>query len=540
MDLFMIVSILLYLGVIVLLAYTGFKRTHNSADFMLAGRQIHPVVMGLSYGATFISTSAIIGFGGTAAQFGMSLLWLTFLNIFFGVLIAFTFLGKRVRTMGQNLEARTFPELLGRRYQSRFMQIFAGAIMFVFMPVYAAAVLKGGVDFISQYFGLPFVPVLLVFTVLVSIYVLTGGMKGVMYAEAFQGCVMFCGMLFLIGWVYTRLGGVTEAHRALTELPQSAGVAEQVAGLTAIGFRGWTSMPAFGSTLWWTVVSTIIMGVGIGVLAQPQLAVRFMTVKNNRELNRAIVSGGVFILVTTGVSYVTGSLSNVIFFRDTGKVSLLAAGGSDYIIPRLINSYLPSWFGAVFLLTLLSAAMSTMSSQFHAMGTAIGVDVYQQVTGKTGHNIRTTRKGMIVGILLSAAVAWLTTFMDQSSFIIASGTSLFFGICASSFLPAYLAGLFSRTVTRRAAVASMVSGFASSLFWLLFVHQKNASNLQLCRLLTGKASIVLDTPLAKLAVVDPLVVALPVSALVLLAVGLAAKERDIADEHLNVCFADVK
>ena len=37
-------------------------------------------------------------------------------------------------------------------------------------------------------------------------------------------------------------------------------------------------MPEFGSPLWWTLVSTLIMGVGIGVLAQPQLAMRAMTV----------------------------------------------------------------------------------------------------------------------------------------------------------------------------------------------------------------------------------------------------------------------
>lgn len=50
---------------------------------MLAGRGVHPAIMALSYGAAFISTSAIIGFGGVAASLGMGLLWLVFMNIFF-------------------------------------------------------------------------------------------------------------------------------------------------------------------------------------------------------------------------------------------------------------------------------------------------------------------------------------------------------------------------------------------------------------------------------------------------------------------------
>ena len=40
--------------------------------------------MALSYGATFISASAIVGFGGVAATFGMGIQWLCLLNMFMG------------------------------------------------------------------------------------------------------------------------------------------------------------------------------------------------------------------------------------------------------------------------------------------------------------------------------------------------------------------------------------------------------------------------------------------------------------------------
>ena len=85
------VIVLIYLFIIGSLAYTGYRKTKDAADYMIAGRNIHPYVMALSYGATFISTSAIVGFGGAAAVFGMGILWLTFLNIFIGIFIAFVF-----------------------------------------------------------------------------------------------------------------------------------------------------------------------------------------------------------------------------------------------------------------------------------------------------------------------------------------------------------------------------------------------------------------------------------------------------------------
>ena len=97
------IVVVIYLFMIGYLGYYGYRKTKNALDYLVAGRNAHPVVMALSYGATFISTSAIVGFGGAAALYGMGLLWLTFLNIFVGIIIAFIVFGKRTRKIGHNL-----------------------------------------------------------------------------------------------------------------------------------------------------------------------------------------------------------------------------------------------------------------------------------------------------------------------------------------------------------------------------------------------------------------------------------------------------
>jgi len=121
-----IVVILLYLLATGYLGWLGWKGTRSASDFLVGGRSAHPIVMAVSYGATFISTAAIVGFGGVAGLFGMSLLWLTFLNIAVGIFIAFVVLGEPTRRIGHHLGAHTFPELLGLRYQSKAIQLFAG------------------------------------------------------------------------------------------------------------------------------------------------------------------------------------------------------------------------------------------------------------------------------------------------------------------------------------------------------------------------------------------------------------------------------
>ena len=70
-----VIITVLYLGVVALLGVLGYKNTKTTKDYLVGGRSIHPAVMALPYGATFISTSAIVGFGGNAGVFGFSLLW---------------------------------------------------------------------------------------------------------------------------------------------------------------------------------------------------------------------------------------------------------------------------------------------------------------------------------------------------------------------------------------------------------------------------------------------------------------------------------
>ncbi len=508
MNMFLLsLVIILYLIITGILGFIGFKSTKNSTDYLLAGRKMHPLIMALSYGATFISTSAIIGFGGAAAVYGMGIIWLTFLNIFAGIFLAFVLFGRKTRKMGHNLDAHTFPELLGKRYDSRFLQTAGGSLIFLAMPLYAGSVIIGGVQFVSQTLKINYEVALLFFVAVVALYVVMGGMRGVMYTDAFQGTLMFLGMVFLLGYTYYILGGPAKAHQSLTDM---APIAKEVFG--ANGHQGWTAMPKAFSPYWWQLVSTIVLGVGIGVLAQPQLTVRFMTVRSGHELNRAVLVGGIFIAAMTGVAFTVGALSNVFFMENGGQIALIAGGKkTDSIIPLFIDKALPGWFIAFFFVTLLAAAMSTLSSQFHSMGTAIGRDVIEQgLKIKPKNAVAVNRIAMGTGILLSTVIAYaLPKFYAGGTAIIATGTAIFFGLCAASFLPAYVGALYLKRASREAAVACFMTGVGVTLFWLFFVHAKESAPLGLCKALFGKPTL-----FPSLANVDPIVVSLPLSTLV--------------------------
>jgi SSS family solute:Na+ symporter len=518
------IVILIYLLLVFWCGWMAYKRTREVDDYMLAGRKIHPVILALSYGAAFISTAAIIGFGGVSATLGLGTLWLVFMNIAVGIFIAFALFGTRTRRMGVNLGAITFPELLGKRFQSRFIQGFSGALIGLFMPIYAGIVLIGGARFVETALGIDYDVAVLILTVMVAAYVITGGLLAVMYTDALQGGLMLMGMTILLILTYAKLGGVTEAHQALTNMAYL--VPENLA---AGGHNGWTAMPTFGSSIWWDMVSSIILGVGIGVLAQPQLAVRFMTVDSKKSLNRAVFVGGPFILLMAGVAYIVGALSNVYFFETRGVIALTAAGGNmDSIMPEYINSAMPEIFVVIFMVTLLAAAMSTMSSQFHTMGTAIGHDFYREflMKGKSGKTVTVTRLGISVTILASVILAYA---LPES--IVAKGTAIFFGLCAAAFLPVYAGALFWKRMTREGAIASLVVGTFSSLFWLTFVHAKEAVPLGISQALFGVDTVLSGT----WTLVDPLIVATPVAAIAAIVVSLLTKPTP--QEHIDSCYS---
>ena len=527
------IVIMLYLLIVVYLGYKGYKDTKNSSDYLLAGRRTSPAVMALSYGASFISTSAIVGFGGLAGVFGMSLLWLTFLTIFVGVFLAFVVFGKRTRIMGQNLNASTFAELLGNRFQSNLIRRFAASLILIFMPVYTAAVMIGAAKFIEGSLEVGYNAALLIMAVIVACYVFWGGMKAVMYSDAFQGLLMFAGMLFLMIWTYKNLGGVVSAHLQLTEVFSHPAVLEQTASLAKGGFQGWTSMPQIFSMYWWVVLSSVVMGVGIGTLAQPQLTVRFMTVKSTRDINRAIPVGGIFILVMTGVAFMVGALSNVYFFNATGKIAVAAAGGTDSIIPAFINTFMPGWFSSVFLVIIVSAAMSTLSAQFHTIGAAVGRDLISKNYDTEDHGMLSSKLGMLAGIILTIALAYFLPKIWDAAIGIATG--LFFGLFAGSFLPIYAGALYSRRMNKTTAVASMFSGFTASMLWMTFVHSKESVVFKISQLIFGKPFLFASN----LQYVDPILISLSVSAFVAIALTVVQKQEP-ESSHIQKCFDGIK
>jgi solute:Na+ symporter, SSS family len=511
---------IVFVAITLYLSYLGYKKTRDGDSFLLAGRNVNPIILGLSYGATFISTAAIVGFGGVAGTFGMGIIWLVVLNVGVGVLLAFIVFGHRVRRIGKQLSAVTFPDLMGKIYKSPFLRYSMAIVILVGMPLYSAAVLIGGARFVETTLDVNFDYALIALCLIVALYVAFGGMLAVMYADAFQALVMIIGMTAILFITYGLLGGVAEANTALTNLATDPGVPT---ALAAQGMTGWTSFPELLSQNWYFMVTTIIMGVGIGVLAQPQLVVRFMCAKDAKRLNRAIPIGGIFILLTTGVAYTVGALSNVYFWDEEGQLSRQIAGNTDTIMPLYINSSMPDLVIVFFMLTLLAAAMSTLSSLMHALASAAGTDLYcglsksklmptkyRSCDDKQTCSLTANRVAVAAMIIVTLIVAF---YMPND--IIAVATSMFMGLCASALLPLFAAGVFMKRPSALGAKLSLIVGTAAWFLWGMFVYTKYSVVFNVCEPIFGKITLGQEPWIW----IDPLFIAMPL-AIIALVIGI--------------------
>ena len=218
-------------------------------------------------------------------------------------------------------------------------------------------------------------------------------------------------------------------------------------------------------------------------------------------------------------------------YRQTGQLSIQAAGNNaDKIIPLFISAAMPLWFAYLFMITLLSAAMSTLSAQFHLQGTALGRDIYETLSKKTGgSSVMVARGGIVVAVFIAVILGFILP-----ANIIAVGTAMWFSLTAVAFLAMYVCALFWKRTTKQGAISGLIVGTVFTAFWFLFMNQKAAEALGVCKALTGKAVLITTMPWPT---VDPLVIGVPMAFLLTIVVSLLTQPP--TKELLDKCFKDV-
>jgi len=194
----------------------------------------------------------------------------------------------------------------------------------------------------------------------------------------------------------------------------------------------------------------------------------------------------------------------------------------QYILEVFNGIFGGDFFVCLFLLSLVCASISTISALMHTIGAAGGYDVYTLLVNrrtKSNKDSQSVRVNRIVTAVMMVLVVLYCYLMPKE--IIAKATSLFMGMTAAALLPAFVHGLYCKgTPDKMAALASIVVGTVSYLFWALFINSSMSVFMPICKWMTGNAVLFPNTWLA---FCDPMIVALPLSIIVFVVMRLVNK-----------------
>jgi len=489
----------LYIGIAI------WARAGSTKEFYVAGGGVHPIANGMATGAdwmsaaSFISMAGLIGF--SYQGYGGSVFLLGWTG---GYVLLAMCLAPYLRKFGKF----TVPEFIGDRYYSNTARIVAVVCLIIASITYVIGQMKGiGVAF-SRFLETSYEVGLTAGMVIVFIYAVLGGMKGITYTQIAQYVVLIFAYTIPAIFISFNLTGNPFPQLGLgSTLADGTYVLDKLNQVvTELGFAEYTTSTR-GSTLNMFVYTMSLM---IGTAGLPHVIIRFFTVPSVKDARRSAGWSLVFIaiLYTTAPAVAGMARLNLMstieptpgnylayderpqWFKNWETTGLLkyedknGDGRIQYSADKETNEMvkidndilvlanpeiakLPNWVIALVAAGGLAAALSTAAGLLLAISSAISHDLLKGVIRPSiseKNELNASRVAMAFTVLLAGYLGF-----NPPDF--AAGTvALAFGLAASSLFPALMLGIFYKRMNTQGAIAGMLSGLGVTLFYV-FQHK---------------------------------------------------------------------
>ena len=443
-----LVLLFIYFLILFAIGVWSSRKVKDIKDYYVGGKKLGYWVVAFSTRATGESAWLLLGLTGLGAVAGVSGFWVV-LGEVLGVAIAWFIMAKRFKRLSDLYESITIPDYLVSRFKSKshLLRFVAAFILSVFVIIFTSAQIDAtGSAFETfldwNYFG----GVLAGFTIVV-VYIVFGGFVAVAWSDLFQGALMFLGLVFLpiIAFFSISVGdsvwtGISNIDPGLLNIWGPGGL-NGINIATILGY-------AF---------------IGLGFMGSPQIFVRFMSIRDEGQINKGRWVAIVFTLFTDAAAVMIGIWARY-FFTDAGADvdAVLGNNGQNSII-LLVEYLLPLFFIGIYIAVVLAAIMSTIDSILVVASSAIVRDIYQQIFRpdlKISDLTTLSRKVTLVLAILALIVALIVAVTTPGRTIFWFVIFGWSGI-AASFCPAIVLSLFWSRYTEKGALASMIVGFLS-------------------------------------------------------------------------------
>jgi Na+/proline symporter len=214
-------------------------------------------------------------------------------------------------------------------------------------------------------------------------------------------------------------------------------------------------MGSYGLTLPGVMSAIGFVAIGLAFLGSPQLLTRFISARSHKD----IVSGG-FVAVICIVCFDVGA----ILAGMAGRQLFPGLADPETILPEMSHALFPSIFTGIFLVVVLAAIMSTVDSLLILASSVVVKDIVQEMFRPDLPERTLSNYGKLVTVVIGvlAIMMALTEARVIFWFVLFAWSGI-----ACAFTPVVLCSLFWKRTTRAGAVAGMITGFVSTVVWVL-------------------------------------------------------------------------
>ena len=447
-----VVILSIYIGILFLIGIFASRRIKGMSDYYLGGKKMGFWAVAFSARATGESGWLLIGLTGMGAIAGYSGYWVV-VGELLGVFISWQFMAKRFKKRSDSYGAITIPDYLESHFKTttHTLRVLAASVLVIFIVIYVASQIDvTGVAFESM-LGIDYKLGALIGFFIVLVYIFVGGFVAAVWSDLFQGLLMFFGLVLLpiVVWFSMDHGAsVTEGLNAIDPtLTQLMGRSDD----------NWMNL--------FTILGFSM--IGLGFLGSPQVYVRFMSIKNEKEIDKGKWVAIIFTLLTDAAAVTIGILARIYFTSEGQDPEVILGNNGEDVLSIIIESFLPTVLVAIFIAIVLSAIMSTIDSLLILASSAITRDFYQKIFRPHLKDKDLTKISRIATIIMAFSALLIAIIMDYVSpnrqifWVIIFGWS---GI-AATFCPVIILSLFWRGYSEKGAMASMISGFISVILF---------------------------------------------------------------------------
>lgn len=441
--------ILLYVGY-----YYSRRKTANSAEFYLGGRQLDSFVAAMSAEASDMSSWLLMGIPGLAYITGLADPFWTVLGLGIGTYFNWLLVTRRLRRYSIRVGAVTIPEFYSKRFRDsrNILMCISAVIILIFFVPYTASGFKAVGTLFHSLFGFSYHGSMLAGAFIIVAYTVMGGFMAVSTTDMIQSIVMTLALIFIVVFSLDIAGGVNMVLYNATQLPGYLSLTEtRVNGVAE----------PYG---WLTVLSSLAWG--LGYFGMPHILLRFMAIRDERQIPESRRIATVWVLVSMFVAMALGIIGFSVAKLEVIPLFTTTSAAESTIIElsNVLASHgaFAALVAGVVLAGILACTMSTADSQLLTAASSFSDNIVQDVfrVKVSARTSMTVARLTIVAVALVALVlAWNP---DSSIFNVVAFAWAGFG---AAFGPVMLCSLFWRRTTLRGALAGMVSGGVMVFVW---------------------------------------------------------------------------